>query len=198
MTTPKLNEPKPFVHSNENHRRAMRAMVDRLKNNNFDFWRARDELIYINIEGTYSPCGNEMLDAGNFEGDYVYFADFEYPWQRLNYGKFDHIVIVVEISYEIIEMYQNMIEAFDDHAGTGDLGYSPIEIVDDPKVECSWAMRILVDNLIKTDFDPTEFRTHPFYPFSLVVKPDEFTFNIRATARKNKHRFLSNSDGCSN
>ena len=36
MTAQKQNEPKPFVHSNENHRRAMRAMVDRLKNNNFD------------------------------------------------------------------------------------------------------------------------------------------------------------------
>ena len=36
----------PFVHSNANHRLAMRAMVDKLIDSNFKYWRDSDDLVF--------------------------------------------------------------------------------------------------------------------------------------------------------
>ena len=189
MNVQKTGSPKTFTHTLENHRRAMRALVDKLINNNFDFTRIQDEHIYFNFEGTYCPCGNKFLDLANCEGDYALFSDFEYPWLRFNYAQFNHLVAVADINQEIVDYYRDVIEVFDDPEIYKNNGYPSIELIDDPKVECAWAMRTLADNLIKADFDPTVFRTYPFYPFSLITIPRENVFSIRVSLRKNRLRF---------
>jgi hypothetical protein len=107
----------------------------------------------------------------------------------------DHLAIDAKISQEMVDIQETQ-DAFDDIGGPDEFVYPPIELVDEPKVWASWAMRILANELIGNNFDPNGFRTHAFFPFSLKVELEEFSFNIRATVRKKKYRFLSNGDGC--
>ncbi len=190
-----MTTPTPFVHSNANHRRAMRAMVDKLIESNFKYWQDRDDRRHISVEGGYYVEGINVFENDNVVGDYVKFDHYRSEFHCINYYNFDHIVIIAKIRQEIVDVYRDSVDVFDDPTGTGYFDYSPIELIDDPEGRYSWAMRILADNLIKANFDPTVFRTYRYFPFSLVVEPDEFTFNIRATVRKDKYRLLSNDDG---
>jgi hypothetical protein len=184
MTTLNQIEHKPFEHTNENHCRAMRALVNKLTNENFKFWKVTDDhLIYIGIAGWYYDTEYEN---GEFE-EYSGYLD------ERSADNTDHIAIDAKISQEMVDIHETQ-DAFDDIGGPDEFVYPPIELVDDPKVWASWAMRILANELIKNNFDPNGFRTHPFYPFSLKVELEEFSFNFRATVRKDKYRLLSDGD----
>lgn len=185
MTTPKRIEPKPFVHSNENHRRAMRALVNKLTNENFKYWNVTDDhLIYIGIAGWYYDSDYEN---GEFE-EYCGYVDY------YSADNCDHIAIDAKISQKMVDIAETQ-DAFDDIGGPDEFVYPPIELVDDPEVWASWAMRILANELTKNNFDPNGFRTYPFFPFSLKAEQEEFSFNIRATVRRDKYRLPSNNCG---
>ena len=203
MNMQRADSPKPFVHSEENHRRAMRAIVDRLIENEFNYWPNRDDGLFIDVVGGYYVGGmyalldryysNDDYTPNSYwtDSEYVDFDDYEDDFFRLNYLSFEHIVVLARISQETVELYRSFDDELDTQKGSGDFDYTPIELVDDPKIAFSWAMRILANNLIGAKFSPTVFRKYPFFPFSLVVEPDEFTLNIRATIRKDKHQLLT-------
>jgi hypothetical protein len=164
----------------------MRALVNKLTYENFKYRNVTDDhLIYIGIAGWYYDTEYENGEFEEYiEGFESYVSD-----------TCDHMAIDAKISQEMVDIHETQ-DAFDDIGGPDEFVYPPIELVDEPKVWASWAMRILANELIGNNFDPNGFRTHAFFPFSLKVELEEFSFNIRATVRKKKYRFLSNGDGC--
>ncbi len=175
MITPKPIEPKPFVHSIENHRRALRAVVDKLTNNKFR--KFYEDHIDIDVVSFF------------VDGERGYYVDLDYD------GEPNHVIIIAKIDQELVDEYRDLYDEFEDVDETGRYCYDPIELVDDPTIMFSSPMKILANELIKNNFDPNGFRTCIHYPFSLKIEPEEFTVNIRVSVRKDRYQFLANGDG---
>ena len=168
MITPKRNEPKPFVHSNENHRTAMRAMVDKLISD--DFRNFSDHRIYFDVVGCYQDGEYKMLTDRDY--DYGCEPDLSGTHDCKYDGEPNHVVIRAKINQEVVDEYRNFNNVFEDPDETGIIEYPPIELFVASRFSLSWAVRVMANELIKNNFDATSFRTDIDYPFSMTVEHD--------------------------
>ena len=100
----------PFVHSNANHRLAMRAMVDKLIDSNFKYWRDSDDRRNISVEGGYYAKGIKVFEGDYAVGEYVKFDSHRSDFYCINYYNFDHIAIIAKISQEIVDVYRDLVD----------------------------------------------------------------------------------------
>jgi hypothetical protein len=173
------------------------VLVNSLINNAFRHFYATD--IEIDVVGCIIDGENRRFffgDPYDSFGDHGFGEGYNGSYDLGNDVEPNHVIIVAKIGREIVDDYFNLTEQFEDKDETGRYFYDPIELVDDPKVPLSWSVRILANEIIKNNFDPNGFPTDKHCPFSLTGEREEFSFNIWATVRKDKYRFLSNGDGC--
>jgi hypothetical protein len=181
MSTPKRNEPERLEPSIANYQRAMRALVDKLIESNFNPKTFDTDHIYIEVTGGFYDEYYHHLDYPEHYEEYpLYLANPEY-YEDKCYG--DRASIDVEIGKEIVDVYRDMLDVFNDPTGTGEFDYHPIELIDDSNIRYSWAMRILANNLIEKNFDPFAFPPDASADFNVQVMHREDVLYLIANMR---------------
>ena len=157
-----------------NYQRAMRAIVDKLIDNNFAPVRERHISVYAS--GGYDP-----------NDTYYDFSIAEVLENEVS-EDINRVMICGHVYPEAVDTYRNVIEALDDSGETGSSNYSPVDIVDDPKDRFAWHMRVLANELIENDFKPFGYPDDLDAEFSLVIEPYEYAFIIYALTKKGDER----------
>jgi hypothetical protein len=157
-----------------NYRRAARALVDKLVENNFRSFC--ESGISISVRGGYDANDNYYDFCGN-----LYDSD-----RGINdeIDNLDDVVVEGEVTREIVDEYRNVKDAVDDPTGLGGFDYAPIELVDDSKERYTWCMRILAKNLVENNFNPYIFPPNPSADISIEIEPYEYAFIIRANIKR--------------
>ena len=174
-------EPQVVERSMTEYQLALGFLAEQIVTNAYDSDDIYTDLFSVMVSGGFSDEYYHHLDYPEFYTQHELIVSNLEFYEDQCYG--NRANVYAEIPTEIIDLYRKAVGDADASSEIEQCYYKPPNSRDCPNTRYTWALKLLVENLMSKDFNPYAFPRHESDDFNITLEGYDFGVLIKANMR---------------